>query len=251
MAISGEFVTALLIILAAGAISGLAGFGFGLTSVPLLLLIYDPAAVVTVTKVLTLTTSWVLLIDHWRSIQARTIFGLLPWAIAGMAGGIAMLTLLDAAVIKLMASVVIIGFAALLLRGVPRPGGTRANQPWTTAVTGLSSGLLSTSTGLSGPPVVLLLTLRGTGMHAFRTSVAAYFLILDLVGLPALLSQGVISLSDITTALAFVPAALIGRLAGMRLVRYVSPLTFRRVTLGLLLLTGAIGAIGATLALIG
>ncbi|MDQ3045151.1 MAG: sulfite exporter TauE/SafE family protein [Chloroflexota bacterium] len=251
MAFSGEFVTALLIILAAGAISGLAGFGFGLTSVPLLLLIYDPAAVVTVTKVLTLTTSWVLLIDQWRTIQARTLLGLLPWAIAGMVGGIAMLSLLDAAVIKLLASVVIIGFAALLLRRVPRPGGTRAHQPWATAVTGLSSGLLSTSTGLSGPPVVLLFTLRGAGMHAFRTSIAAYFMTVDVIGVPALLSQGIISLADITTAVAFVPAALIGRLAGMRLVRYVSPIAFRRVTLGLLLLTGAIGAIGATLALTG
>jgi len=74
---------------------------------------------------------------------------------------------------------------------------------------------------------------------------------LDLIGLPALLSQGVISLGDITTAVAFVPVALIGRVAGMRLVRYVSPLTFRRVTLGLLLLTGAIGALSATLALTG
>ena len=248
MDVTLTLVAAFAIVLTAGAISGLTGFGFALVSVPPLLLLFDPPTVVALGKVATLTAGWALIVDAWREIRVRDVLALLPWAFVGLAAGSALLTLLSAAYVKLLASAVVIGFALLLLRG-ERPRGGEA--PWATAVAGLTSGTLATSVGLSGPPVVLLFTLRGYGVHAFRTTIATYFLAIDLVGLPLLLLGGAIGPSELASAAILAPAGLGGRLLGMRLARRVGIAAFRRLTLVLLLLTGGVAAASALLALAG
>ncbi len=237
-----EIVAAILIVAAAGAISGLAGFGFGLVSVPPLLLIFDPVTVVVLVKVLALATSWLILLDAWRAIRWRTLGLVLPPALLGQFGGIVLLRDLDAAAVKLIASAVVVGFALLLLCGISLPG---AERPIADVVAGGVSGVLSTSTGLSGPPIVLLFTVRAYPMTAFRATTVAYFIVLDLVGLPTLFAEGMVDQGTLGTVLVLSPAAFAGRYAGARLVRYVSPPIFRRVTLGLLLLTGVVGIVAA------
>jgi uncharacterized membrane protein YfcA len=71
---------------------------------------------------------------------------------------------------------------------------------------------------------------------------------LDLVGLPAILSQGLIDRDAMTAILLLAPAAFAGRWAGARLVRFVSPSHFRRLTLVLLLITGMMAVVSAVAA---
>ncbi len=112
-------------------------------------------------------------------------------------------------------------------------------------LTGLVSGISSTSTGMSGPPLVLFFTVIALPVQVFRATSVCYFLLIDLVGLPALLIQGVISRSDIVLSLLLAPAALIGRQAGSWLVPYITPASFRRFVLFLLLGTGTIAIVTA------
>ena len=105
---------------------------------------------------------------------------------------------------------------------------------------GLLSGIGSTSTGMSGPPLVLFFTVTGVDKLTFRATAATFFVLTDLVGLPALVSQGSITGDDLLVALALAPVALVGRLVGIRLVPLVSPVAFRRATLALLLVTGSV-----------
>ncbi|MDQ4045647.1 MAG: sulfite exporter TauE/SafE family protein, partial [Chloroflexota bacterium] len=113
-------------------------------------------------------------------------------------------------------------------------------RPWMAPLVGLLSGTASTATGMAGPPLVLFFTLMTVGKQTFRATAAMYFITLDLVGLPTLIGQGSVSGGDLRLALALAPVAVIGRLLGARLVPYVSPLAFRRATLGLLLVTGTV-----------
>ncbi len=240
--LGATLVIAILIVVAAGAISGLAGFGFGLVSVPPLLLIFDPPTVVVLVKVLALATSWLILLDAWREIRWRTLPEILPTALLGQILGIVLLIYLDTAVLKLLASAVVVGFALLVLRGFASPG---ADRKIAGVVAGGTSGILSTSTGLSGPPIVFLFTLRHYPIAAFRATTVVFFVIIDIVSLPALFAQGIVDRDTMWTVLILSPAAFLGRFAGARLTRFVSPPQFRRVTLALLLLTGLIGIAGA------
>jgi uncharacterized membrane protein YfcA len=72
-----------------------------------------------------------------------------------------------------------------------------------------------------------------------------YFVCLDVVGFPTLVASGVITRADLILAALLAPVAVLGRWIGAWLVPYVTPLTFRRVVLVLLLATGGIGIANA------
>ncbi|MFM9106057.1 MAG: TSUP family transporter [Chloroflexota bacterium] len=240
MPLDASAVAAMLIVLLAGMVSGLSGFGFGLVSVPLLLLVFDPPRVVLLGVALPLLTGWMTLSDPRRDIRWPTVFSLLPTAMAGAAAGVLLLHALSRGAIMLGCGVVVVLFALIVLRGwVPQAMHHRG----ATVAAGLASGTLLTSTGLSGPPVVLLLTGRGLPSHAFRTTLAAYFMLLNVVSAVLLTRSGAIDWHDLRIAAILAPAALLGAFAGRSLVRFISPSRFRVFTLFMLLATGSMAIV--------
>lgn len=231
----------------AGSVSGLTGFGLALINVPLLLFVYDPATVVSLTAVLSVAINLTIVWDSWRDAQKQLVLALLPPAFLGTAAGVEVLWVVNSVYIRLGAGIVVVISTLLLLREVRLPG---AETWWGTVVAGSASGVLSTSTGLAGPPIVLLFASRSLSKHAFRGSSALYFLIMSLVGLAALVLRGLMGVGHLPLALALVPAAFLGKLIGTTLLTRVSENTFRKTTLGVTLLAGALGAATAVRALI-
>jgi uncharacterized membrane protein YfcA len=118
---------------------------------------------------------------------------------------------------------------------------------WAPSAAGFASGMLATSTGLSGPPVVMLLTARRLPVGAFRSCIAAYFIVLSVVGLALLVGGDAIDRADLVVTVLLTPTALLGTLAGNRLVRRLDAARFRKLTLVLLLSTGVF-AVGTVIA---
>jgi uncharacterized membrane protein YfcA len=73
---------------------------------------------------------------------------------------------------------------------------------------------------------------------------------MSLVGLAALALWGLMDAGHVTLAFALIPAAFLGKLVGTALLTRVSEKTFRRITLGFTLLTGALGVATALWALL-
>lgn len=240
MEIEGVFLLACAVVFVAAVTSGLAGFGLAIISIPPLLLLYEPATVVAVIKVLTIGTTWIIMVDAWRSISWRWIARLVPTALIGLFVGTWLLQVLEADAIRVIAGSVVFVLALVLLTWQPHEVQERG---WMVPALGLVSGTGSTAVGLSGPPVVLYFTVIGVGKDMLRATIATYFVALDVVGLPTLVTRGVVSGDDLKLALAIAPVAVLGRLVGIRLVRFVSPLAFRRATLGLLLITGTVSIV--------
>jgi uncharacterized protein len=239
--VSTALMAALAVTLFGGLTSGLAGFGFALVCVPLLLLIYPPQTVVTISILLSLLTGWIILPGVWRQIRMRTVIGLLPWAIGGIGVGVLLLRALDVAQIKLVASLAVAGFALAMLRGWT-PG---AESPVATAVAGTASGTLNAMVGVAGPPVVMLFVARKLEPHAFRTSIVAYFIAIDVAALVVLVRVGEIGWTETRTALLLLPAAAIGTFVGRGLVSRIEVAVFRRVVLVMVVATGMLGVVDA------
>jgi uncharacterized membrane protein YfcA len=240
---------AAVVVVLAGVITGLAGFGFGVASVPPLLLIYNPPTVVALGMILGWAGGWLPLLELWKQVRVRKLARLLPAAIVGLIAGGALLRVVPAPYLKLAASLTVLGFALVLLgRGAVQ---SRSAPRWAAPLVGLCSGTLATSTGLAGPPVVLFFTLRGLPVPAFRATILAYLIAIDLIGLPTLVAQGAVSRDHLLIGAVLAPFAIAGRFAGMRLAHRVSPALFRRITLVLLVVTGALGALNAVSALVG
>ena len=245
--LSVALLVALFSALLAGAVSGLTGFGLALISVPLLLFVYEPRTVIVITAVLSVIINLAVVWDSWRDADQRIVVALLPSALVGVIVGTEVLRTVDPDYIRLGVGIVVVFSALLLLRDVRLPGaGTR----WGTVVAGSTSGALSTSTGLAGPPIVLLLASRGFPKRAFRGSSALYFLAMSLVGLAVLYIRGIFDADHVPLALALIPAAFLGKAIGTAMLKRISEDAFRVVTLGIVILTGTLGVVTAAWALL-
>ena len=241
-----ELIFALAVVCVSGTVAGFAGFGFALVTVPALLLVYDPAVVITVNTALSLFTTTNVALGARRDVDVGTVARLLPFSFIGLVAGVEILKLAEPEYIRLAVGPLVVVSAILLFRGVRLPG---ADSRWADVVAGSTSGLLGTSTGIGGPPVVLLMASRKIRKHVFRATAAAYFIFTGVVGLALLFLRGVAGMQDLALAAILVPAVFAGKIAGTHLLSRSSEDMFRAVTLGIVALTGLLGAATAGFAL--
>lgn len=239
-------VVAFAVIILAAAVSGLIGFGLAVVAVPLLLIFFDPVEVVVLIALISLFTNAVIVQDSWREVKTRSVLALMPWAILGLILGTEILRRANPDYLRLGVGVIVVLSAILLLRDVTLKS---IEGRIGTVLAGASSGALATSTGIAGPPIVLLFAARGLPKDSFRASNAAYFLILSVAIIVTLFVRDIVETSELWTAAALVPAAFIGKTLGTALVKRLSDEAFRRITLAVVLLTGVLGVLTAIRAL--
>jgi uncharacterized membrane protein YfcA len=232
----------------AGVLSGLTGFGLVLIAVPLLLLVYEQGTVVALVAVLSASVAAAVVRDSWREADGRAALALLVPALPGLALGAEALRVVDPAYLQVAVGLAVVASAALLLReGARLPG---ADTRWGTIAAGSLSGTLASSTALSGPPAVLLLTARGLPKRAFRATISLYFLGLDAALLAVLGLWGFLTPELAPLALLLVGATLAGKALGTGLLARVPQAAFRLVVVGTVALTGAMGIATALRALL-
>jgi uncharacterized membrane protein YfcA len=236
--VSGALLVALLAAVLAGAVAGLTGFGLALISTPILLFAYEPRTVVAVTAVLSIFINVAVVWDSWREAYTRLALFLLVPATAGIFAGAAVLGAVDPDLLRIGVGVLVVVSALLLVREVRLPA---ADTSYGAAAAGAASGFLSTSTGLAGPPVVMLLVARRLPKHAFRATTAFYFLPMSVIAAVVLYWQGLVREGEIPLALVLVPVAVLGKWLGTRLLERVSEDAFRLLALGLTAATGVLG----------
>jgi uncharacterized membrane protein YfcA len=240
-------VLALFAALFAGVVTGTTGFGLALISTPILLFVYEPRTVIFLTAVFSVVINAAVVWDSWREAHRRLALALLVPSCAGIVVGAEVLRVADPTYIRLAVGVVVVFSALLLVRDVRLPG---ADTRWGPVVAGSASGALSTSTGLAGPPIVLLLASRGLPKHQFRGTSAFYFLLMSAVTLVILYARGLVEAGDIPLAAALVPAAMLGKAIGTAFLKRISESAFRSLSLGLVILTGTLGVATAAWALL-
>ena len=246
--VTWSLLVALFAALLAGTVTGLTGFGLALISTPLLLFVYEPRTVVVLTAFFSIFINIAVVWDSWREARRPLALALLVPSVVGVVLGTEVLRLLDPLYIRLAVGGVVVFSALLLVRDVRLPGaGTR----WGPVVAGSASGALSTSTGLAGPPIVLLLASRGLPKAEFRSTSALYFLAMSVAGLVVLAGRGLIEGGEARLALVLVPAAIVGKIVGTAFLKRVSERAFRALSLGLVILTGTLGVATALWALVG
>jgi uncharacterized protein len=245
--LSAALLVALFAALLAGVVTGLTGFGLALISTPILLFVYEPRTVIVLTTIFSIVINSAVVWDSWHQARRRLALALLIPALFGVVLGVEVLRIIDPDYVRLGVGAIVVFSALLLVRDVRLPGaGTR----WGTLVAGSASGALSTSTGLAGPPIVLLLASRDLPKHEFRGTSALYFLPMSVVGLAVLAFRDLVDASEVPLGLVLIPAAIVGKAVGTALLGRVSERAFRALTLGLVILTGTLGVATAAWALL-
>lgn len=239
---NGTILLVMLIVLVTIAMSAIVGFGFGMIAVPLLLLLLEPSVVVVIAKMLGTGTVWIVLLTLWRDIRWGVIVRILPAAFIGLFVGGYILREADPAGIQLGVGLLVLVSALTMIM---RPILIETDALWATSLVGFLTGVMGNATGLLAPAVVVYFTGRQFPRDVFRATTLMLFLTVDLVGLPLLAVQGAVSIVDLQLALLLIPVAIVGRLLGLWIARYVSQTVFRRMTILLLFAAAALSILSA------
>lgn len=240
---AGELAFVVAVLLLASTAQTTAGFGFALISVPFLITTLDVKEVVVFVGLLGTLNSAMVARTVWHDVPRRMVGTMLAASFVGMPLGLAVLLLAPADALRLAVAVSSIVMALALMLGVEFGGRGLAGE----VVAGMTSGVLNTSTGMNGPPVVLYLQHRALPPPAFRGALSSFFVVGGCISFVAFLAAGVVTGDALTFAAAGVPAVFAGNALGARLLGRLSPGTFRFVVLGLLIAT-ALGAVATSLA---
>jgi len=211
------------VLFAGACLQGLSGFGYSLFSLPLLVLLMPASSAVPVLSVTSIFLNLLVLIRTRRHVDLRWMAPLLLSGAAGIPLGVWVLRIADPGTMRVaIGSIVVLASAAMLL-------GIRirmARERLAMVSAGLLSGALNGATTFSGPPVILFLANQRVPRHRFRGSLAAYFLALNILAVPAFGAGGLLTSRVALDALRAFPAVAAGSLLGIWLAGRVSERLF-------------------------
>lgn len=236
--LTGDFLLALIVTLAAGLMRGFAGVGSGMLMAPIFAILFGPVE----------TVATIILMEVVATAQLLPgVKGHVNWRVVGPMGAAAalfmplgawLLVSLDPALIARGIAAVVVVFALILLTGWRYDGPKRL--PATLGV-GALSGVLMASTSLGNPPVMVYLLSSRDSAAVNRANFTGYFAVTLLALIAWMLLQGLISWEAVLRAAALLLPFLAAVWVGSRLFRKSSERLYRRVALGLLLCIGLYG----------
>ncbi len=227
-----QLLLATLIIFAAYLMRGIAGFGSGLISIPLLALMLPLTIVVPMVGLLDYIASTSHGMKHRQSIQWRDIVPLLPFTFAGVLTALYLFKTLDAELLRsaLGGFIVLYAFYSLLSTGP----GFKGSRLWA-APAGAFGGLIGTLFGTGGPFYVIYLRLRHLDKTAFRATAATIFLIDGSSRIVGYFFSGFYQLDTMVLLAAALPVMVIGMYLGGQIHTNISQRTFQQA-IGVLLI---------------
>ena len=225
--------------LVAGFVNGLAGFGTALVASGFWFLVL-PAPMVPPLLVISAVAGQVVGLIRLRGrMDWRQGHWLVSGGVIGVPLGTAALLAAQPEALKLAVGLVLLAYVAAQatrlrhLRLAPRPDG------WADRLVGFVGGVLGGFGGVSGPPPLIWLQLRGlTGAEARARYQPFNFAILAL-SLISMAIAGRVDAAVLGWAMVAVPLSVLGALAGVRAYGAISDAAFRRAVLALLVLSGA------------
>ena len=219
------------------------GFGFALVLSPAMLAMLDPYEAVTALLLLGFALNLLLLFGDGgepAAVRWRAVGPMLLAAVPGLGAGLLLLALVSKPALQLVVGAAVLAAAVVQERGVAaRAPAAAAREPTlrSACAVGLATGALTTSTTVSGPPIVLWLQSQGVSPAELRASLAASFLGLSVVGAALLAAGGVLALEP-AVVLPLLGVTAVGHLVGARVFRRLDPSRFRSAVLALVFAAG-------------
>ncbi|CAG7598769.1 hypothetical protein PAESOLCIP111_00256 [Paenibacillus solanacearum] len=221
------------IVFAASLLQTSTGYGFSIVGTPFLLLLYPAQSAIQINIILSLCLSAFMMFRVGKEVDKRLLGKLIAGSIAGLAAGLFVYLYADIRFIKLAVGGLILLLTVLLLSQRTMRQTSRRDY----AVGGVS-GLLTSSIGVPGPPLLLYFASTGMDKAILRSTTLAYYLFVYSVSLVLQIGFGGTSLDAWTDSLVALPPLLAGILFGQLCFRWISPGLFKIITYVILLFTG-------------
>ncbi|MFN2348377.1 MAG: sulfite exporter TauE/SafE family protein [Thioalkalivibrio sp.] len=232
--ITGAFVAALA--------SGASGFAFGLVGLAIWLHALDPSRAVPLVVICSMLLNMAMIWRLWGSVNLRRLSPFLVGAVFGVPLGVAALTWVDPVMLRQGVGVLLVLYSIYMLTLTRLPVINPSPMNALAADTGFGAlgGFMGGSTGLNGVFPTLWSTLRGWNKSEQRGVFQPYILLVHTYTLMWFGGAGTMgrqTLIDLAWAMPFVVA---GGYIGLQLFNRTSEAGFRKLLLGLFLISGVL-----------
>jgi uncharacterized membrane protein YfcA len=223
--------------LAAGFVSGLAGFGTGLVALGIWLHAIPPAPAATLVVICSVVAQAQTIPVVRHAIDLRQSWPMLVTGVLGVPLGVALLHHVNPAAFRCGVGVLLLVFSSIMLAG-----GGRITSQWggrgADAGVGLAGGVLGGLAGLSGVLPTLWASLRGWSKDKRRGVFQSYNLTVLTAALAVHAADGLITRQVGWLLLWALPGTMSGAWAGAHAYRRLSDRRFHQLVLALLGLSG-------------
>lgn len=231
---TAELIVVAVAIFAASFTQVIAGFGFALLAMPIMTMalpVDRSLVIVTLLSSVTTVVQAILLRAHTdRVLTLRLTLA----SFVGMPLGLVVLNLVDDTPLRIALGVSVLVATAMLARQVS----LAHVGPSLDVGAGFVSGVLNTSLGTNGPPLVFDLQSRGLDPDRFRATIQTVFAAGNLLAVPLFVVDGKVTTDGLTGAAIAIPAWLAGLALGRPARRHVAGPRFRVLVLALLTAAG-------------
>ena len=222
-------------LLVAATIQGVAGFGFMLIAVAVLILAYPAQLVVPGLALAFIPLGIAQSFQIRRQIDWRLLSAWIGGALIGLLPGTYLLTIVDALTMKRGIGLLMV-ILALLLRIHP---GKPFKREWAArAGGGILSGALGASTSVAGPPLVLIGIKQKWEVGSFRASLLAYFTVLSIGIVVLQTNLGIVTMETVRWSAGGLPGIAGGFVTATWLRDRVSDDNFRKLGVALVFCSG-------------
>jgi len=237
MITAGNIIALSIIIFLASVVRGFTGFGLALVAVPLIQFIFPVSDTAVFIAVINMIFS-ILYYRRLRELVREQPLGRMAlFTGVGVAAGVLILKYINPAYIQLTWGILIILIVTALVRGANLR--ISSDAPAMT-LSGLFGGLLAGATGITGPPVAIILSAMKTPKEKFNAVISLFILFAVSYALLFYLISGLIRRDTVLLALCSVPALIAGLRTGDILVSRISQKTFTNVIYIVLIIMGII-----------
>ncbi len=204
------------------------GFGIGMTTIPVLLFVFDPQTVIVVVNTVSLLLFVLIVAQNRHELPIRRVG---PLALAGMAAvpvGVFVLKETDSHLLKIAISAVTILLTILVASRVetPIPRGTIAGL-----VVAFGVSITLNALGIGGPIMALYVFAQNWSRNAVRGALSLYFLFVETAGVIGYAVAGLMTPERLwLIAIVAVPVVL-GFYLATYLVRRMNESVFRTATI--------------------
>ena len=213
------------------------GFGIGIATTPLLLLVIEPQTVVVVVNTVSLVLFALII---WQTRQHLRVRELLPVIAGGALGapiGVLVLSTLGGSALRIGITGLVIVFTLSLKFDALTE---LSRRRWTGPLIGLSVGALLAGFGIGGPLVAIYVLARKLPTQAVRGQLALYFLVVESVAAAGYAVAGLLTTERLALIAIAIPPIVLGYFVGSALVGRMSETRFRQSVVGVILATSVI-----------
>ena len=228
-----DLMVLIIIVLVASLLQTSTGYGFSIVGTPFLLLIYPAHMAIQINIILSICLSAFMIFKIRKEIDKALLVRLIKGSVMGLIFGIFIYIFLDIQLLKMTVGALILFLTILLILKLTI--NRTQNKDF---ITGGISGLLTTSIGVPGPPLLLYFSGAGIDKTTLRSTTLAYYLFVYFVSLVMQISFGGTSKETWIFSLIAIPPLFAGIILGQLFFKWISQKVFRIITYIILMFTG-------------